>query len=111
MPWVDYAGEEHPPRLIDVLDRVLDKGVVIDAWVRMSAAGIDLVTVDARVVVASLETYLTRADAVRSIPWYGVSMESPRPGRAAAGPSADAPDLPASGGVVRAVEDYLRQLP
>ena len=43
---------------IDVLDRVLDKGIVIDAWVRVSLAGIDLVTVEARVVVASIATYL-----------------------------------------------------
>jgi len=40
-----------------VLDRVLDKGTVIDAWVRVSLIGIDLVTVEARVVVASIETY------------------------------------------------------
>ena len=39
--------------LIDVLDRVLDKGIVIDAWVRVSLVGIDLVTVEARIVVAS----------------------------------------------------------
>jgi hypothetical protein len=44
--------------LIDVLDRVLDKGIVIDAWVRLSLVGIDLVTVEARVVVASIATYL-----------------------------------------------------
>jgi hypothetical protein len=48
--------------LIDVLDRVLDKGIVIDAWARMSIAGIDLVGVDMRVVVASIETYLRYAD-------------------------------------------------
>jgi hypothetical protein len=45
--------------LIDVLDRVLDKGIVIDAWVRVSLVGIDLITVEARVVVASIDTYLT----------------------------------------------------
>jgi hypothetical protein len=50
--------------LIDVLDRVLDKGIVIDAWVRMSVIGIDLITVDARVVVASIETYLRYAELV-----------------------------------------------
>ena len=44
--------------LIDVLDRVLDKGIVIDAWVRVSLVGIDLITVEARVVVASIDTYL-----------------------------------------------------
>jgi hypothetical protein len=44
--------------VIDVLDRVLDKGIVIDAWVRLSLVGIDLLTIEARVVVASIETYL-----------------------------------------------------
>ena len=44
--------------LIDVLDRVLDKGIVIDAWVRVQLVGIDLLTVEARVVVASIDTYL-----------------------------------------------------
>jgi gas vesicle structural protein len=50
--------------LIDVLDRVLDKGIVIDAWVRISLVGIDLITVEARVVVASIDTYLKYADQV-----------------------------------------------
>ena len=50
--------------LIDVLDRVLDKGIVIDAWVRVSLVGIDLITVEARIVVASIETYLKYSEAV-----------------------------------------------
>jgi hypothetical protein len=50
--------------LIDVLDRVLDKGIVIDAWVRVSLVGIDLVTVEARIVVASIETYLKYSEAI-----------------------------------------------
>jgi hypothetical protein len=49
--------------LIDVLDRVLDKGIVIDAWVRISLIGIDLVSEQSRVVVASSETYLKYADS------------------------------------------------
>jgi hypothetical protein len=53
--------------LIDALDRVLDKGIVIDAWVRVSPAGIDLITVDARVVVASIETYLKDSEAVGQV--------------------------------------------
>ena len=44
--------------LIEVLDRVLDKGIVIDAWVRLSLVGIDLMTVEARIVVVSIATYL-----------------------------------------------------
>jgi gas vesicle structural protein len=50
--------------LIDVLDRILDKGIVVDAWVRISLVGIDLITVEARVVIASIDTYLKYAEAV-----------------------------------------------
>jgi hypothetical protein len=53
--------------LIDVLDRVLDKGIVIDAWVRVSLVGIDLITVEARVVVASIDTYLKYSEAVAQV--------------------------------------------
>ncbi len=59
--------------LIDVLDRVLDKGIVIDAWVRVSLVGIDLITVEARVVVASIDTYLKYSEAV------GASLPVARP--------------------------------
>ena len=48
--------------LIEVLDRVLDKGIVIDAWIRVTLAGIDLLTVEARAVIASFETYLKYAE-------------------------------------------------
>ena len=53
--------------MIDVLDHVLDKGIVIDAWVKVQLVGIDLLTVEARVLVASIETYLQQADAVSQI--------------------------------------------
>jgi hypothetical protein len=53
--------------LIDVLDRVLDKGIVIDAWVRVSLVGIDLITVEARVVVASIDTYIKYSEAVGQV--------------------------------------------
>jgi gas vesicle structural protein len=49
---------------IDVLDRVLDKGIVIDAWGRVSVAGIDLIGLEMKVVVASIETYLRYADVL-----------------------------------------------
>jgi len=52
----------------DVLDRVLDKGIVIDAWVLISLIGVDLLSIEARVVVASIETYLTYADQVSLAP-------------------------------------------
>ncbi|HYN83829.1 MAG TPA: gas vesicle structural protein GvpA [Pyrinomonadaceae bacterium] len=64
--------------LIDVLDRVLDKGIVIDAWVRISLVGIDLITVEARVVVASIDTYLKYAEAVGLTP--AVSRPALTPG-------------------------------
>ncbi len=55
--------------LVDVFDRVLDKGIVIDAWVRVSVVGLDLITVRARVVVTSIETHLRYPDVVaRSLP-------------------------------------------
>ncbi|GFP19650.1 hypothetical protein HKBW3S03_01155 [Candidatus Hakubella thermalkaliphila] len=50
--------------LVEVVDRILDKGVVIDAWVRVSLVGIELLAVEARVVVASVETFLKYAEAV-----------------------------------------------
>jgi hypothetical protein len=64
--------------LIDILDRVLDKGIVIDAWVRVSLVGIDLVTVEARIVVASIETYLKYSEAV------GITQPMSRPREIAA---------------------------
>jgi len=54
--------------LIDVLDRVLDKGIVIDAWVRVSLVGIDLLTVEARIVVASIDTYIKYSEAIGQVP-------------------------------------------
>ena len=50
--------------LVEVIDRILDKGVVIDAWVRVSLVGIELLTIEARVVLASVETFLRYAEAV-----------------------------------------------
>ena len=64
--------------LIDVLDRVLDKGIVVDAWVRISLVGIDLITVEARIVVASIDTYLKYAEAVGLTP--AVSRPALTPG-------------------------------
>lgn len=50
--------------LVEVVDRILDKGVVVDSWVRVSLVGIELLAVEARVVVASVETYLKYAEAI-----------------------------------------------
>jgi hypothetical protein len=56
-----------PSGLADVLDVILDKGLVIDAYVRVSVIGIELVTIDARIVVASVDTYLRFAEAVNRL--------------------------------------------
>jgi hypothetical protein len=50
--------------LVEVVDRILDKGIVVDAWVRISLVGIELLAIEARVVVASVETFLKYAEAV-----------------------------------------------
>jgi len=50
--------------LVEVVDRILDKGIVIDAWARVSLVGIELLAVEARVVTAGIETFLKYAEAV-----------------------------------------------
>ena len=50
--------------LVEVVDRILDKGVVVDAWVRVSLVGIELLAIEARVVIASVDTWLKYAEAV-----------------------------------------------
>jgi gas vesicle structural protein len=61
------AGGQSSSGLADVMDTILDKGLVIDAYVRVSLVGIELLTVDARVVVASVDTYLRFAEAVNRL--------------------------------------------
>jgi gas vesicle structural protein len=56
-----------PSSLADVLDVILDKGIVIDAYVRVAVVGIELLTIDARVVIASVDTYLRFAEAVNRL--------------------------------------------
>jgi hypothetical protein len=59
-----YLERPRPSGLADVVDIILDKGLVLDAYVRVSLAGIELLTLDARIVVASVDTYLRFAEAV-----------------------------------------------
>ena len=56
-----------PSGLAEVLDVILDKGLVIDAYVRVSVIGIELLTIDARIVIASVDTYLRFAEAVNRL--------------------------------------------
>src|SRR3954465_10428858 len=53
-----------PGSLAELLNVILDKGIVIDAWARVSIVGIEILTIEARVVVASVETYLRYAEAI-----------------------------------------------
>ena len=56
-----------PSGLADVIDLILDKGLVIDAYVRVSLVGIEVLTIDARIVIASVDTYLRFAEAVNRL--------------------------------------------
>jgi hypothetical protein len=56
-----------PSGLVDVVDLILEKGLVIDAYVRVSVIGIELITIDARIVIASIDTYLRFAEAVNRL--------------------------------------------
>lgn len=58
-----YLSRPSPSSLADVIDTILDKGLVIDAYIRVSLVGIELLTIDARIVIASVDTYLRFAEA------------------------------------------------
>jgi len=62
-----YIERPRPSGLADVIDIILDKGLVIDAYVRVSLIGIEILTIDARIVIASVDTYLRFAEAVNRL--------------------------------------------
>jgi gas vesicle structural protein len=62
-----YVDRPHPSGLAEVVDLILDKGLVIDAYVRVSLVGIEVLTIDARIVIASVDTYLRFAEAVNRL--------------------------------------------
>jgi hypothetical protein len=62
-----YLERPSPSSLADVIDTILDKGLVIDIYVRVSLVGIELLTIDARIVIASVDTYLRFAEAVNRL--------------------------------------------
>ena len=62
-----YVDRPSPSSLADVIDTILDKGLVLDVYLRVSLLGIEVITVDARVVVASVDTYLRFAEAVNRL--------------------------------------------
>jgi gas vesicle structural protein len=62
-----YIERPRPSGLADVIDVILDKGLVIDAYVRVALIGIEVLTIDARIVIASVDTYLRFAEAVNRL--------------------------------------------
>jgi gas vesicle structural protein len=66
-----------PTGLADVVDLILDKGLVIDAYVRISLVGIEVLTIDARIVIASVDTYLRFAEAVNRLDLAAQSKDLP----------------------------------
>ena len=62
-----YLQRPAPSGLADVIEIILDKGIVIDAYVRVSVVGIELLTIDARIVIASVDTYLRFAEATNRL--------------------------------------------
>ena len=62
-----YAARPQPSGLAEVIDVILDKGLVLDAYVRVSLIGIEILTIDARIVIASVDTYLRFAEAVNRL--------------------------------------------
>jgi gas vesicle structural protein len=65
-----YLERPAPSGLADVIEIILDKGIVIDAYVRVSLVGIELLTIDARIVIASVDTYLRFAEATNRLDLY-----------------------------------------
>jgi len=65
-----YLERPAPSGLADVVETILDKGIVIDAYVRVSLVGIELLTIDARIVIASVDTYLRFAEATNRLDLY-----------------------------------------
>jgi gas vesicle structural protein len=88
-----YLERPAPSGLADVIEIILDKGIVIDAYVRVSLLGIELLTVDARVVIASVDTYLRFAEATNRL---DLTVDATSP-----------PDIPEEG-VERIVEGGLK---
>ncbi len=69
-------GSPDSSSLAEVLDRILDKGVVVDVWARVSLVGIEILTIEARVVVASVDTYLHYAEEITKVEQAAIGAET-----------------------------------
>ena len=72
-----YLERPAPSGLADVVEVILDKGIVVDAYVRVSLVGIELLTIDARIVIASVDTYLRFAEATNRLDLIANSSGKP----------------------------------
>jgi hypothetical protein len=70
-------GQPDSSSLAEVLDRILDKGVVVDVWARVSLVGIEILTIEARVVVASVDTYLHYAEEITKVEQAAIGAAAP----------------------------------
>jgi hypothetical protein len=70
-------GSPDSSSLAEVLDRILDKGVVVDVWARVSLVGIEILTIEARVVVASVDTYLHYAEEITKVEQAAIGAATP----------------------------------
>src|SRR5438876_11308148 len=105
------GGGPQPSGLADVIETILDKGLVIDAYIRVSLVGIEVVTIDTRIVVASVDTYLRFAEAVNRL---DMSEEKPGVlGLVGAGPRGDgrrqSSAMRKTKGVLEGVGEKLRE--
>src|SRR6201986_2964249 len=75
-----YLERPAPSGLADVIEIILDKGIVIDAYVRVAVVGIELLTIDARIVIASVDTYLRFAEAVNRLDLQPAEQATGLPG-------------------------------
>jgi len=75
-----YIERPRPSGLADVIEIILDKGLVIDAYVRIAVIGIELITIDARIVIASVDTYLRFAEAVNRLDLTQTGQQQTLPG-------------------------------
>ena len=99
------GGGPSPTGLADVIETILDKGLIIDAYIRVSLVGIEALTIDARVVVASVDTYLRFAEAVSRL---DITQEKQGlPGLAGGSQQSSATRI--TKGVLQGVGDKLRE--
>src|SRR5436190_5818979 len=88
-----YVARSSSSGLYDVVELILDKGLVIDIFVRVSLVGIEILTIDARIVVASVDTYLRFAEAVNRLELPRAEPRLPGSAGQAAGAAASAPSV------------------